>query len=378
MTARSLWVTNDLPPRKGGIEQFLANLLARLEPDTTRVLASAYAGADAADAGVAYDVRRIGRRPLLPSPAVLRRVRSQIKEFDPEVVVFGAAWPLAELAAHLHVPSVALTHGHEAGIAKVGGGALIRHALRGVSRVGYISEFTRRQLTPWIPPGVAVDHLPPGVDVDAFRPDVDGSGIRRRHGIPEGAPTVVCISRLVRRKGQDVLIEAWPRVRQQHLDARLLLGGRGPLEGRLRRRITELDLGNHVVLTGEVDWGQLPAFHRAADVFAMPCRTRAGGLDVEGLGIVFLEAQASGVPVVVGTSGGAPESCEPDRSGLLVDGRSANDVAGAVMALLRDPDRREEMGAHGRTFVEQRYAWPVIADRFIEMLQQATAAARRL
>ena len=377
MTARALWVTNDLPPRSGGIEQFLGNLLARCDPAATRVLASDWPGAAEADAGVAYTVHRIGRRPLLPTPTVLRRVRAEIADFEPDVVVFGAAWPLAELAPYLPVRSVALTHGHEAGLARVGAGPLVRHALRGVDAVGVISDYTRRYLEPWLGSRVSVHDLPPGVDTDVFTPDVDTGGIRARHGVPEDAPLAVCISRLVRRKGQDTLVAAWPAVLGQVPGARLLIVGTGPLRRQLERDIARRGLAESVILAGEVGWRDLPRYHAAADVFAMPCRTRNGGLDVEGLGIVYLEAQACGVPVVAGRSGGAPEAVLDGETGVVVDGRDTAAVARAVSGLLADPARRAAMGAAGRKFVEATYSWPVIADRLAALLSAAPAAGHR-
>jgi phosphatidyl-myo-inositol dimannoside synthase len=172
---------------------------------------------------------------------------------------------------------------------------------------------------------------------------------------------VVCVSRLVARKGQDVLVEAWPGVRDRIRGARLLLVGTGPAEPRLRRRIAALGLGAVVTLSGEVPGADLPAHHAAGDVFAMPCRTRHGGLDVEGLGIVYLEAQACGVPVIAGHSGGAPEALLDGLSGLAVDGASVAAVADAIVALLADEGRRREMGAAGRAFVERRHAWPIVS-----------------
>jgi phosphatidylinositol alpha-1,6-mannosyltransferase len=373
---RSLWITNDLPPRAGGIEQFLGNLLRRLDGDQTRVLASRADGDLVHDGEVGYDVRRIARWPLLPTPAVLRRVRAEIADFRPEVVVFGAAWPLAELATRLEVPSVALTHGHEAGMVSAGGGRLVRRALRGVSTVTTISEFTSAALRPWLPPGATLADLPPGVDTDTFHPSVDGAAIRERHGLPPDAPLAVCIGRVVRRKGQDILVESWPAVLARMPEARLLIGGTGPLRPQLERRVASLGLGHRVLLVGRVDWDDLPAYHRAADVFAMPGRTRLRGLDVEGLGIVYLEAQASGVPVIAGRSGGAPEALLPGRSGLVVDGTDTGAVAEAVTDLLDDPERRAAMGAAGREFVTKRYAWPAIAERLREILEETTAVRR--
>jgi phosphatidyl-myo-inositol dimannoside synthase len=364
---RTLWVTNDFPPRAGGIEQFLANLVGRLDPEATTVLTHE-ADAVGHDAALPYTVLRQGRRPLLPTPALLRRVRRLCEEQRIEVVVFGAAWPLGELARSLDVPTLALSHGHEAGMVRVGMGPLIRRVAQGVDALGVISEFTRRSLAPWAEPWTRLVDLPPGVDVDVFRPQVDGGAMRRRHGIGADEPLAVCISRLVRRKGQDVLVEAWPRVRERVPGARLLVVGDGPLAGSLRRRVHRLGLEPAVTLAGGVPWEELPAYHAAGDVFAMPCRTRAGGLDVEGLGIVYLEAQACGVPVVAGSSGGAPAALVEGETGRVVDGRSPAAVAAAVAGLLSDPQRSDAMGEAGRRFVTARYAWPVITDRLTAAL----------
>lgn len=372
---RTLWVTNDFPPRSGGIEQFVANLLRRLDPDSVRVVASTYPGDDDHDASLPYPVVRAARRPLLPTPRLAQRVRAEAARHDAHVVVFGASWPLAELASSLPLPSVALTHGHEAGIVKVGGGPLIRHALRGVRAAGVISDYTHQALAPWVPPSTRVHRVPPGVDVTRFAPDVGGGGaVRTRYGIPAAAPLVLCLSRLVARKGQDVLIEAWPQVRRRVAGARLLIAGAGPLERVLRARVHALQLDASVIFAGDVPSSELPQFHAAADIFAMPCRTRVLGLDVEGLGIVYLEAQASGVPVVAGTSGGAPEALVDGRTGVVVDGRDVAGVAAAVTELLADPARRAAMGAAGRRFVQEHYAWEVVSRRFDAMLDQAAGS----
>lgn len=365
---RTLWITNDFPPRAGGIEQFVHHLLERMPVGSARVIASAWEGDRAHDATLPYPVTRL-RRPLLPTPAVLAEARRAIREHDPEVVVFGAAWPLGELAGRLRLPTLGFTHGHEAGLARVGLGPLIRRVARKVDALGVISQFTRRQLEPWIGAHTAVHHLSPGVDVERFHPGVDGAPIRERFGIPPDVPLVVCVGRLVPRKGQDVLIEAWPEVLRTHPDAHLLVVGDGPLLGRLTTRIGDLDVGHRVRMAGGVEWRELPACHAAADLFVMPCRTRHAGLDVEGLGIVFLEAQACGVPVLAGDSGGAPEALLPGRSGQVVDGTSARAVADAVARLLSDPAALRQMGAEGRAFVEERYAWDAIGARLRELLR---------
>ncbi|HWH31035.1 MAG TPA: glycosyltransferase family 4 protein [Egibacteraceae bacterium] len=366
---RTLWITNDFPPRAGGIEQFVHHLLERLPPDSVRVIASGWEGDAAHDATLPYPVTRL-RRPLLPTPGVLAEARRAIRDHQPDVVVFGAAWPLGELAGRLGVPSLGFTHGHEAGLARVGFGPLIRRVARRVDALGVISGFTRRELQRWIGPYTAVHDLPPGVDVRRFHPEVDRAAARRAFQVPDEAPLVVCVGRLVPRKGQDVLVEAWPRVLRRHPDARLLLVGDGPLLGRLTLRVGQLGLEHRVRLAGGVDWHKLPLCHAAADLFAMPCRSRWGGLDVEGLGIVYLEAQACGVPVLAGRSGGAPEALVPGETGEVVDGTSPEAVAGAIARLLDDRAALRRMGAAGRAFVERRYAWDAIGARLRELLQE--------
>jgi phosphatidylinositol alpha-1,6-mannosyltransferase len=368
---RALWVTNDLPPRSGGIEQFLGNLLASSDPATTWVLASDQPGAAAHDATLPYEVSRIARRPLLPGPALLRRIRNAARRYDAEVVVFGATWPLGEIAGHLDLPCVALSHGHEAGMARAGLGPLIRRATRGLDGLGILSAYTRAAIAPCVRAPTVLHQLPPGVDLQAFHPCADGAGIRARHQLGSGQPLAVCISRLVTRKGQDVLIEGWPRVLSRVPDAHLLIVGTGPRRTALQRRSAELGLTSSVTFAGEVSWSDLPAYQAAGDVFAMPCRTRLGGLDVEGLGIVYLEAQACGTPVVAGRSGGAPEAVVDGQTGHVVDGTDVEAVAHAVAELLSDPLEAALMGERGRAFVARYYSWPVVMGRLEAMLRQA-------
>ncbi len=370
---RVLWLTNDLPPRSGGIERFVGALLQRTWPETALVLGPHHSAEH--DAQRTYEVRRIADR-VLPTPATLQAVREAAAEHRPEVVVLGASWPLGELVPALHrdpaVPVVALTHGHEAGMASVGLGWLVRRALRDLDAVTTISDHTEQALSRHLPEG-RVTRLPPGVDVDAFTPDLDGDAFRTRWAIPPDAPLVGCISRLVPRKGQDVLLDAWPVVRRRFPEAWLTLVGTGPSEDRLRDRVQQLGPGAQVVLTGEVEPDLLAQAYGALDVFAMPCRTRWFGTDVEGLGIVYLEAQACGVPVVAGRSGGAPEAVRDGETGFVVDGRDPLAVAQATGKLLEDPVRRRGMGLAGRGWVERRWSWETIAERFRGLLRQIAA-----
>ena len=372
---RVLWLTNDYPPRAGGIEQFVANLAARaVDADDTVVCAARHPEAARFDDTVSHRVVRIGARPLLPTPQLVRRVSSVAARHRPDVIVLGAAWPLGEVARALRhatgAPVVALTHGHEAGMAAVGLGALIGRATDGCAAVTAISDYTEQRLRPHVR-APRLRRVPPGVDTDAFHPQVDGREMRARWGVPDDAPVVGCIARLVRRKGQDVLLACWPQVARRHPDAWLVLVGAGPLGARVRHQATALG-GLHVVAPGPVAWHELPAAHAALDVLAVPCRTRLGGLDVEGLGIVYLEAQASGRPVVVGRSGGAPEAVRDGETGVVVDGDDPAAVGSAVSDLLDDAALRARMGVAGRAWTEAEWAWPVIAGRFRAVLQEVT------
>jgi phosphatidylinositol alpha-1,6-mannosyltransferase len=370
---RSLWITNDLPPRAGGIEQFVGNLLDRTWPDQALVVGPAHDDGEAHDAGVPWRVRRLDGG-VWPTPSVLAAVRAAAATHRPDVVVLGASWPLGELAPALAtspaVPVVAISHGLEAGLAGVGAGRLVGRTTRALAALTTISDFTEQRLAPWT--HCPIRRVPPGVDVDRFHPAVGGRDQRLAWGVPPDAPLVGCVSRLVRRKGQDRLLDAWPALHARHPDAWLALVGTGPLEDELRARAAAL---RNVVVTGAAAWEDLPAVHAAFDVFAMPCRTRLLGTDVEGLGIVYLEAQASGVPVVAGDSGGAPETIQPGRTGIVVDGRSPGPLVAAVDGLLGDPVRRAAWGAAGRAHAVARWSWDAVAARFHDVLAEATAGA---
>lgn len=370
---RTLVVTNDFPPRQGGIQTFVAALLARRPPESLVVLASRSAGWQAYDAALPYPVVRRPTGMLLPTPAVARAAAALARRHGCDTAFFGAAAPLGLLAPALRSAGVrrlvGATHGHETGwVALPGARQVLRRIAAGLDVLTYISDYTRDRLAPALGGLTRMAQLSPGVDVDRFTPAASGAGVRAHHGLG-GAPVVVCVSRLVPRKGQDVLVAAWPRVLARHPDARLLLVGGGPLEDRLRREVAARGLARSVVLTGPVAPERLPEHYAAGDVFAMPCRTRRGGLDVEGLGMVYLEAAACGRPVVAGTSGGAPETVQEGVTGHVVaDPRSADAVAAVIGGLLDDPQRARRMGAAGRAWVEQRWSWTSIAADFADLL----------
>jgi phosphatidyl-myo-inositol dimannoside synthase len=371
---RTLVVTNDFPPRQGGIQTFVAALLARRPPDSVVVLASRSPGWAEYDAALPYPVVRRPTGMLLPTPGTARAAADLARRHGCDSAFFGAAAPLGLLAPRLRAAGVThlvgATHGHETGwVALPGARQLMRRIAGGLDVLTYISEYTRSRLEPALGGRTRLAQLSPGVDVDRFTPDADGAAVRRRYGLGT-APVVVCVSRLVARKGQDVLVAGWPRVLARHPAARLLLVGGGPAEASLRRAIAARGLQHSVVLTGAVPPDRLPAHYAAGDVFAMPCRTRRGGLDVEGLGMVFLEAAACGRPVVAGTSGGAPEAVQEGVTGRVVDPRSPEAVADSLADLFDDPARARAMGAAGRRWVEERWSWESIAATFADLLEK--------
>jgi phosphatidyl-myo-inositol dimannoside synthase len=373
---RVLWVTNDLPPRPGGIEQFVASLLSRVHPEAAVVIGPrGEDGAGAYDATQPYTTIR-APGPVLPTPSIRRLIVATAREHPPEVLVLSECWPLGELAVglteELGVPVVSLSHGFTAGLAGAGLGVLVRHATRGLAALTTISDWAEERLAPHVRTERLV-RVPPGVDVTRFRPDVDGRPMRARWGVPADAPLVGCVSRFVPRKGQDRLIGIWPRVRALHPDAWLVLVGEGPIAGRLGRRVDALGPDAQVVLAGRESWEDLPSCYAAFDVFAMPCRTRNAGLDVEGLGMVYLEAAACGVPTIAGLSGGAPEAVVDGLTGTVLDGRDDDALLAAIDGWLSSRTRREEAGAAGRRWVVENWSWQVIADRFAALLEEVVA-----
>ncbi|MQA26534.1 MAG: glycosyltransferase [Micromonosporaceae bacterium] len=370
--ARTLLVTNDFPPRPGGIQSFVHGLAVRQPVDSLVVYASTWRGAADFDAEQPFEVVREDTGVLLPTPGVARRAAELIRSHDCDSVWYGAAAPLGLLTPALRPAGarrvVALTHGHEVGWAMLPGArAMLRRIARHADVMTYLGEYTRTRLARAVDGLTELRRLAPGVDVERFAPSADGAAVRRRHGLA-GRPVVVCVSRLVPRKGQDVLIRALPAIRRRVPEAALLLVGGGPYAKRLRRLAAEKGVAEHVVLTGSVPSAELPAHFAAGDVFAMPCRTRNGGLDVEGLGIVFLEASAVGLPVVAGDSGGAPDAVLDGETGALVDGRDVAQVADRVAELLADPALAARMGKAGRAWAEARWGWRTQADRLRALL----------
>ena len=367
---RTLIVTNDFPPRRGGIQSFVHELALRLDPGQLTVYAPKWDGDAAFDAAQPFEVVRHPTSLMIGGPSVRRRAAELARSRKAEVVIYGASAPLGLITPVLRKAGVrraiAITHGHEAGWAAL---PVARQLLR---RIGdetdvmtYLGEYFRVRVAGALSPQAAarMARLHPGVDAGTFRPDQAARRVvRDRHGLGD-RPVVVCVSRLVARKGQDTLLRAWPAVIEKVPDAVLLIAGRGPYAKTLRQLAEQAGVAGSVIFTGPVPQDELAAHYAAGDVFSMPCRTRRGGLDVEGLGIVYLEASATGLPVVGGDSGGAPDAILEGETGYVVGGRDVRALSERLTALLQDPAGAKAMGEKGRAWVERDWNWDLIASR---------------
>jgi phosphatidylinositol alpha-1,6-mannosyltransferase len=378
--SRTLLITNDFPPRPGGIQQFVHNLAIRQPADSLVAYVSrwdppkgAAGGWAQFDADQPYPVIREDTTVLLPTPAVARRAAEIAREHDCDRVWFGAAAPLGLLAEGLReragiARAVALTHGHEAGWAALPGArGMLRRIGRGVDVVTYLGEYFRQRLGRAIGDLTTMERLAPGVDTDAYRPTDAGAQVRARYGLTD-RPVIVCVSRLVPRKGQDMLIRTLAEVRRRVPDAALLLVGGGPYRSTLEGLARAEGMAGHVVFTGSVSWAEMPAHYAAGDVFAMPCRTRRGGLDVEGLGIVYLEASATGLPVIGGNSGGAPDAVREGETGYVVSGHDQPALVERLVTVLSDQALARRLGEAGRAWVEAEWQWDTQAARLTTLL----------
>lgn len=343
---RVLLITNDYPPRPGGIQQYLAGLIGSLE-GPVRVLGPRQDGAT-------DDVVRDRRRFMWPTRRVRRWIESNITDFAPDVILFGAPHPLAHLGPRLRrdtgVPYGVVCHGAEitipAAVPLVR--QLVRYPLKRADVLFAVSEFTRRR----------VERL-------TKRPvDVIGAGVASAFtsgSAPVDPPVVIgCVSRFVPRKGQRRVLEAVASLRKEGLDVSALLVGKGRDERRLRSLAERLGVPTRFEIA--VAFADLPTLYRQMHVFAMPCRSRWFGLEAEGFGVVFLEAAASGLPVVAGDSGGAPETVDPGRTGFVVDG--SDSLVEALRQLVLDPELRSSMGAAGSARAAERYSWSATGARF--------------
>jgi phosphatidylinositol alpha-1,6-mannosyltransferase len=325
-----------------------------------------------------YGVRviRDKSKVLLPTPRVASAVRKILRHESIGTVFFGAAAPLGLLSHGLRRAGakriVALTHGHEVWWAKVWPFSwAMRRIGSGVDNLTYLGDFTRTQISRALTDSAAsaMVKIAPGIDTDHFAPRADAKALRAELGLTE-KKVIVSVGRLVHRKGQDTLVESMPQILSQIPDAHLLFIGEGPYKEYLVKRAAELKVSDAITFIGRIQYAELPRYICVGDIFAMPSRSRLAGLEVEGLGIVYLEASACGLAVVGGKSGGAPDAVLEGETGFAVDGTSADSVAEAAVALLDNPELARQMGVRGRQWIIDEWRWEIWAQKFAQLLTQ--------
>ena len=374
-----LFVTNDFGPRAGGIETFVIGLIERRAFGSTIVYTSAQDDSEEYDQRWKRDfgvtVIRDRSKILLPTPRVARNLKRVIKQEGIRVAAFGAAAPLGLLSASMKSAgvrkTVALTHGHEVWWAKIFPFTFaMRRIGATIDSLTYLGEFTQKAISRSLSKQAVKQmvKIAPGIDVEHFSPQ-DSSELREELGLDE-KKVIVSVGRLVHRKGQDHLIESMPEILAKVPNAHLLIVGRGPYLEHLAKLVAVNKVENHVSFIGRVQYAELPRFICAGDVFAMPSRSRFAGLEVEGLGIVYLEASACGLPVVAGNSGGAPDAVVEGVTGLVVDGTNNTQIADAIITLLTNPQKCKEMGNAGQAWIKENWRWEIWSKRFNELLEE--------
>ncbi len=374
---RILLVTNDLGPKAGGIETFILGLLAKLDGSDIVIYTSSQDGSTEFDNELVKKygvvVYRDRSKILLPTPRVTREVIKTLKQHGCEVIWFGAAAPLGFMAPKLRKAGakriIGLTHGHEVWWAKV---PIFKMALRRIGNstdvLTYLGEFTKTAIAKSVGNKVELRQIAPGISTEFFAPGIKSTKLLQKYNLAN-SPTLVCVGRLVHRKGQDKLLRAMPEILRAVPNAQLLIVGSGPREAYLRKKISKLDLDKSVKLTGRVSYSELPEHILLGDVFVMPSRSRFFGLEVEGLGIVYLEASSCGLPVIAGDSGGAPDAVSINETGLVVDGNDVTAIAKSCINLLADPKLAKEFGANGRTWALSNWNWDLWGARFAQLLK---------
>lgn len=378
ITRKTLLVTNDLGPRAGGIESFVLGLIDRTEKNSLVIFTSSQANSKNFDQDLFNKygaiVIRDRAKILLPTFRINRKAAKIFTQYQAENLWFGAAAPLALMAKKLRKVGatniVALTHGHEVWWAKL---PLFKGAITKISKdvdyLTYLGEYTKNAMLPVISNPNKLVKIAPGIDTKHFSPASVDTELLTKYRLTDRR-VIVSVGRLVHRKGQDKLIEAMPEILKQFPDAVLLLVGEGPIKSMLEKLIRHHSLENNVVFTGRVQFADLPKYIQLGEVFAMPARDRFFGLEVEGLGIVYLEASACQLPVVVGSSGGAPDAVVEGVTGFTVDGSNPSEIAKVICKLLADPKLAKEMGVAGRNWVVENWRWEIWSDKFNSFLNR--------
>jgi phosphatidylinositol alpha-1,6-mannosyltransferase len=377
MGARTLFITNDFGPRAGGIETFVHGLIERLPHGSVIVYTSSQLNSAEFDEKWLLDygveVIRDRSKILLPTPIVYRNCQDLIKQRSLSNVAFGAAAPLAVMSRLMRKAGasrvVALTHGHEVWWAKLWPFSLaLRFISKDLDSISYLGDYTKSEISKAIRKSdrKKLVQIAPGIDVDHFAP-TDSSALRAELGLADKS-VIISVGRLVHRKGQDKLIAALPAVKALVPNTHLVLVGVGPYQSHLEKLAAKLQMTESVTFIGRINYADLPKYFCLGDIFAMPSRSRFFGLEVEGLGIVYLEASACGLAVVGGKSGGAPDAVLIGETGVVVDGTDTSEIATACIDLLTNPELSALMGSNGRAWIEDKWRWEIWANKFAALL----------
>ena len=377
MSATTLFITNDFGPRAGGIETFVHGLIERLPKGSVIVYTSAQPNSVEFDAkwlsDFGVEVIRDRSKILLPTPRIIHECRKLVRTRNLSRVAFGAAAPLGVMAKAMRSAGakkiVALTHGHEVWWSKVPPFSLaIKFMARDIDAITYLGDYTKGEIRKALSKANAekLIQIAPGIDVEHFAP-VDSAELRDELGLSEKS-VIISVGRLVHRKGQDKLISALPAIKAKISNVHLVLVGIGPYQEFLEKLATKLGVRENITFIGRINYTDLPKYICLGDIFAMPSRSRLFGLEVEGLGIVYLEASACGLPVVGGKSGGAPDAVLAGETGLVVDGTDTTDIAAACIELLSNPELCALMGANGRQWIIDEWRWEIWAAKYSALL----------
>ena len=374
--ASILLVTNDFGPRAGGIETFVIGLLERIPRGEVVVYTSSQENSESFDRKwsdqYGVEVIRDKSKILLPTPRVISNLKKVIRTRKLNKVWFGAAAPLAFSARWLRKSGaehiVALTHGHEVWWSKVWPFSwVMKEIARSIDVATYLGDFTRSAIAPRFSDPKKLIKIAPGIDTEHFKPR-DTEELRRTLGLAD-RPTIISVGRLVHRKGQDRLLEALPRIVERFPNVTLIFVGEGPHRDHLDSLVKRFKLERNVLFIGRIQYAELPEYIALGDVFAMPSRSRLFGLEVEGLGIVYLEASACGIPVVGGASGGAPDAVRHGETGYVVDGNDVGEISERIIQLLEDKYLRESMGSAGRQWAVEEWGWQRWSEAFNRALK---------
>ena len=377
MVATTLFITNDFGPRAGGIETFVHGLIERLPKGSVIVYTSAQPNAAEFDAkwmkDYGVEVIRDRSKILLPTPRVVKTCQEIMKSRKLSRVAFGAAAPLGIMSRAMRRAGaekiVALTHGHEVWWAKVPPFSLaLRYMSNELDAIAYLGNYTKGEISKALSKSDVskLIQIAPGIDVDHFIP-TDSNDLRAELGLTDKA-VIISVGRLVHRKGQDKLIASLTSIKAEIPNVHLVLVGVGPHQDYLEKLARKLQVTDCVTFIGRINYAELPKYICVGDIFAMPSRSRFFGLEVEGLGIVYLEASSCGLPVVGGKSGGAPDAVLVGETGVVVDGTNTFEIAQACIELLNNPELSSLMGATGRAWIIENWRWEIWATKYAALL----------